>query len=177
MKRLLIAAGAALLCFAANAKEAQVISVVCNGTNLLKIENSVDPSRNVTHTSPVTKTYSFKFEKNPRKDGAMEWSMQTDGAGWDYQQELFARADDPAEATYRLEITVLDHSIFVRSEGHRTSFTDRSGFRHPGATATRNMKINRLSGDWSLETVNDYSSGSSLANYTTGKCEAAKPKF
>jgi hypothetical protein len=107
----------------------------------------------------------------------MDWSMQTDGAGWEYQQELPVRVDDPEQHSASFNILLLDHSIFVESKSSTVTYKDRSGFQHTGMDFKNIMKVNRLSGDWLVESNNFYSDGSSQTVLLTGMCEAAKPKF
>lgn len=177
MKRLLALTLLSLVCFAANAKEEQVISIVCKGEQSLWYRYQAEPKKDSFYQSPITKTYTFKYEKNPRRKGEMDWSMQTDGAVWEYQQELLVRVDDPAQGSANFNILLLDHSIFVQSKSNTIAYKDRTDIEHTGREFKSFMKVNRLSGDWSVESNIFYSDGNSQTVNLTGTCEAAKPKF
>lgn len=175
MKRLLTAVLATFLGFASYANEKKDILIVCKGNKATTYRYKNDQTS--FQQSPITKTYSFKYEQNPRRKDELDWSMQTDGAGWEYQQELPVRLDDPAQHSANFNILLLDHSIFVQRKSNTIAYKDRSGFQHLGMDFKTFMKINRLSGDWTIESNNYYSDGSYQTTRISGSCEAAQPRF
>ena len=162
MKCLLAATLLSLISCAANAEAEKAISVLCKGVRSMTFWPSLNTIRD-----PLTTTYLFTFEKNPKDNNAMAWAMQKNSESKIYPWEWKA-----SPILQSFSILISDNFILIESD-----FSNEH-FAHKGKE-----KINRLSGEWGYEATNYNKNKESInreietAVSITGTCEAAKPKF